>query len=75
MLHTLQWLYMYVSSYVLNVSSISDICCKYFHLDVAKGDIDAVYTCMHIASVFSSGFKCFQTPLASVSSGCRICLQ
>jgi hypothetical protein len=61
MLHTLQWLYTYVSSYVPNVSSVLDICCKYFHLDVAKVDMDIVYIYMHILQAyFSSGFRCFK---------------
>jgi hypothetical protein len=38
----MQWMCMYVS----NVSSVPDICCKCFHLDVAKIDLDVVYTCM-----------------------------
>jgi hypothetical protein len=41
--------------YVPNVS-ISDICCKCFHLDVAKVDLDVAYTCMLQVYVC---FRCF----------------
>ena len=30
MLHMLQWPYMYGQEFVLNVSSVSDVCCKCF---------------------------------------------
>jgi hypothetical protein len=55
--------------YVPNVSSVSDVCCKCFHLDVAKVNLDAVYTCMLQVYVV------FHTYVASVSSGYCICLQ
>jgi hypothetical protein len=51
--------------YVPNISSISDECCKRFHLGVVKVDLDVAYTCMiflnyniymHVASIC---FKCF----------------
>jgi hypothetical protein len=48
--------------YVLNVSSVSNICCKCSHLDVAHIWMFQV-------------FYMFHTSLASVSSRCRICLQ
>jgi hypothetical protein len=32
--------------HVPNVSSVSDVCCNYFHLDVTKVNPDVVYTCM-----------------------------
>jgi hypothetical protein len=31
---------------ILNVLSVLNICCKCFYLDVAKEDLDVVYTCM-----------------------------
>jgi hypothetical protein len=43
--------------YVLNVSS-SDVCCKYFYLDVAKVDLDVAYTSM-LQVYFSNGLRCF----------------
>jgi hypothetical protein len=51
----------------LNVSSVSDECCKCFYLDVT-------YTYMLQAYV-SSVFRCFIRIFASVSSECCICLQ
>jgi hypothetical protein len=45
--------------YVPSFSSLSDVCCKYFHLDVAKVDLDVAYTCM-LQMYFSSGFRCFK---------------
>jgi hypothetical protein len=47
--------------YVLNVSYVSDVCGKYFHLDVAKVDLDVVYTCMlqqHVSSVLGVSYIC-----------------
>jgi hypothetical protein len=43
--------------YVLNVSSVLNLCCKCFHLDVTKVDLDVVFTCM---------FQLFHTSVASV---------
>jgi hypothetical protein len=42
--------------YVPNISSVPDICCKCFYLNVTKLDLDVAYTCMLQAYVF----KCFQ---------------
>jgi hypothetical protein len=56
--------------YVPDVSYVSYVCCKYFHLDVTKVDLDIAYTCM-LQAYFSNGFRCF----ASVLSGCSIYLQ
>jgi hypothetical protein len=44
--------------YVLNVSTVLDVCCKYFYLNVAKVDLNVAYTCM-LQSYFPSGFRCF----------------
>ena len=60
--------------YVLNVSSILDVCCKCFHLDVAIVDLDfCIY--MHVASVCFKCFRCFHTSVTSVSFRCCICLK
>ena len=55
------------------VSSVSDICCKCFYLDVAKVDLDVAYTCMLQAYV-SSGLGVFIRLFTSVSSICCIYL-
>jgi hypothetical protein len=56
--------------YVLNVFICITLCYKYFHLDVAKVDLDLhLHVCCKL--IFSSGFRCF----ASISSECCICLQ
>jgi hypothetical protein len=43
--------------HVPNVSFVADVCCKYFHLDFAKVDLDVAYTCM-LQALFSSVFRC-----------------
>jgi hypothetical protein len=48
--------------YVANVLSVSDVCCKCFHLDVAKVDLDVAYTCTleaYVSSVSYVSCKCF----------------
>jgi hypothetical protein len=55
-----------IQVYVPNVSSVSDVCCMRYHLDV-------VYTCMLHAYV--KCFQVFHTSVASVVSGRCICLQ
>jgi hypothetical protein len=49
--------------YVLNVSSISNVRYKYFHMDVAKVDLNVAYACI---------FQVFHTSIASISSRCYI---
>jgi hypothetical protein len=44
--------------YVLNISSVSNVCCKRFHQDVTKVDPD-VCICMHVASKYFKCFRCF----------------
>jgi hypothetical protein len=53
--------------YILNVSSVPEVCCKCFYLDVA-------YIFMLQAYV-SSVFRCFIHMFTSVLSGCCIRLQ
>jgi hypothetical protein len=47
--------------YVPNVSSISDVYCKYFYLNVAKVDLDVVYTYMlqtYLSNVLGISYVC-----------------
>jgi len=47
--------------YVPNLSSISDVCCKCFHLDVAKVDLDVAYKCMlqaYVSCVSGVSYVC-----------------
>jgi hypothetical protein len=51
-----------VASRIKNVSSVTDICCKCFYLNVAKVDLNVTYTCMlqvYVSSVSYVGCKCF----------------
>ena len=66
--------------YVPNISSVSNICCKYFHLDVAKVDLDITYVCNGFQVFLGIFFKCFRRMfqvfhlcslyVATVASGC-----
>jgi hypothetical protein len=54
----LQWCF---QVYVQNVSSVSDVYCNCFHLDVAKVDLDVAYTCMlqaYVSSVSGDSYIC-----------------
>jgi energy-converting hydrogenase Eha subunit C len=58
-----------LQTYVSSVSDVSEVCCKCFHVDVAKVDRDVAYA----ASVSEACCKClfivfhlFQTYVASV---------
>jgi hypothetical protein len=47
--------------YILNVSSVSVVYCKCFHLDVAKVALDVAYTCMlqaYVLSVLGVSYVC-----------------
>jgi hypothetical protein len=59
---------------VPNVSYVSDVRCKYFHLHVVKLDLNVIYICI-LQAYFSSFIFVFHTSVASVSCGCCICLQ
>jgi hypothetical protein len=57
--------------YVLNVSSLSDVCYKCFYLDVASVSLYIHACCNRMFQVF----QVFGTSVASVSSECCIYLQ
>ena len=66
--------------YVPNVSSVSDVYCKCFYLDVAKVYLDVAYTCMlqeyvpNVSSVFFDVCcKCVYLDVAYVSHICCKC--
>jgi hypothetical protein len=59
-------MHVYFLVYIPNVSSVSDVCCKCFHLYVTKIDLDVAYKCMlqvYLSSILDVNVccKCFGT--------------
>jgi hypothetical protein len=63
--------------YILNVSNILEVCCKCFHMEVAKVDQDVAYIAIvvHVCCKrLSQCFICFfRSTLQVCLSGCYIC--